>query len=561
MALFATSASAQDVAIKEGGDVPAVNGIARKSISRVSCGSINTALEASGTSRSKASSNAGKAAMPDEMIVVTPAGKLSDMYRTVSGFYVDGSGNVSQASADGYYSQVVEGDKGEVYIKEAFGFASFGTWIKGQKNAEGNVVFKFPQLVAEYIDPYSGTVEHYYAQAMNRQGNTFTVATDNEVVFTWKDGMLKKTDSNVLLGATNADGGWTGFGDLEASLSVFTDEASAPANPNKASKYLISYKDHEDINAQGYVYAIQEGSDFFIENLNKNVKNGWIRGSVSGGKVTFKKQYIGIDTENEAYAYFIPVSITKKSDGNGGVELSYEPADNVTFDYDETSGVLSTTADFLVNQGRNYPAPITVYQSARLSPSTEEALTPAAPEIIQFQRATQSLDSPGYISFKLPSKTVDGSILDVKKMYFRMYFDNTLYTFEDFWYYGLEATPYAGKTDIPATFTDEDVLSEPDFLVEGDTHLVTVFNNARFKEIGIQSVYKSGGETKESEITYYDDGAAGIGHVGADLIGSVKSVAYYDLSGCRVTNPVSGVYIKSEKMADGTVRTSKFVVK
>lgn len=39
----------------------------------------------------------------------------------------------------------------------------------------------------------------------------------------------------------------------------------------------------------------------------------------------------------------------------------------------------------------------------------------------------------------------------------------------------------------------------------------------------------------------------------------VVSTVYYDLNGCRVANPDKGIYVKSETLSDGTVRTSKIV--
>ncbi len=42
---------------------------------------------------------------------------------------------------------------------------------------------------------------------------------------------------------------------------------------------------------------------------------------------------------------------------------------------------------------------------------------------------------------------------------------------------------------------------------------------------------------------------------------SVVSVRYYDLSGRVVSNPERGIYVKSEMLSDGTVRTSKVVKK
>ncbi|MCH5217650.1 MAG: hypothetical protein J1F07_03730 [Muribaculaceae bacterium] len=47
--------------------------------------------------------------------------------------------------------------------------------------------------------------------------------------------------------------------------------------------------------------------------------------------------------------------------------------------------------------------------------------------------------------------------------------------------------------------------------------------------------------------------------VEADL--DVVSTTYFDLTGVRVANPTPGIFIKSEKLSDGTVRTSKVVVR
>ena len=41
----------------------------------------------------------------------------------------------------------------------------------------------------------------------------------------------------------------------------------------------------------------------------------------------------------------------------------------------------------------------------------------------------------------------------------------------------------------------------------------------------------------------------------------VVSVEYFDLTGCRVANPAGGIFIRSEKMADGSVKTSKVLLK
>ena len=57
-----------------------------------------------------------------------------------------------------------------------------------------------------------------------------------------------------------------------------------------------------------------------------------------------------------------------------------------------------------------------------------------------------------------------------------------------------------------------------------------------------------------------DGGSVGIGEA-VRQADRVKSVAYYDASGRRVSSPSGGLYIKSVTYADGTVKTYKVVLK
>lgn len=53
-------------------------------------------------------------------------------------------------------------------------------------------------------------------------------------------------------------------------------------------------------------------------------------------------------------------------------------------------------------------------------------------------------------------------------------------------------------------------------------------------------------------------GESGINEIGTDA--SVVARQYFDLTGRKVMNPSNGVFIKSEKLSDGTVRTSKVMI-
>ena len=86
-----------------------------------------------------------------------------------------------------------------------------------------------------------------------------------------------------------------------------------------------------------------------------------------------------------------------------------------------------------------------------------------------------------------------------------------------------------------------------------------------YTRIGVQAIYRAAGKEHRSSIIYSDGKevpvtpATGIRDAVAPKGEAVTT--YYDLSGRRVSKPTSGVYVKSERFADGTARQSKVILK
>lgn len=65
------------------------------------------------------------------------------------------------------------------------------------------------------------------------------------------------------------------------------------------------------------------------------------------------------------------------------------------------------------------------------------------------------------------------------------------------------------------------------------------------------------GTVKNSRKLYANQGTTGVGTVATDGVDTVVSSVYFDLNGRQIANPANGLYIRQDRMADGSLRASK----
>ena len=130
-----------------------------------------------------------------------------------------------------------------------------------------------------------------------------------------------------------------------------------------------------------------------------------------------------------------------------------------------------------------------------------------------------------------------------------MYVDDELFTFNPDEYMGLEES----MTDIPYSFVD----SNYDIQAYGANHSFTFFLTG-YERIGVQSIHKIGDEVAKSDIVYSDGTATAI-RTATQEDAECVSETYTDLSGRRVAVPSKGLYIRSMKMSDGSIRSMKIM--
>lgn len=499
------------------------------------------------------------------IIDAQPEGKLHDNLYFSGESYVDMMGYEAQLPFDGFWGKIVEApDNKTIYINDPIGAYNSDAWIKGERTTGDTIEVKLPQhFVHEEYDGMSSDAWLYklVPVKVEQDGETYTTfmpdSTSQTVKYVWRNDsivLVNTAQDSELLGMCTEAGEWYGYGDYIQQYTVFDQQPVAPKDETKATQMSITYYDSGQMCGR-IKKAVREGNDIYIAGLNENIPSGWAKGTISGNKATFSgHQYMGLDSVTASYAFFEPVSHSMVWDSEIGESIeNLTLADAITFDYDADKGTLSTDSTFVTNQGFKIFNQVFTYDGATLEPWTEKAATPLAVD------ASTMLYKPfseeygcGLLAFAPSEFDADGYILDANKLYYSIYLDDDVLTIDPDDY---TLFPYE-TTEIPFTYSD--ML---DFVNYAGMRQVHTFVTG-IDRIGVQMIYKGGGEVRKSAITYIsatDEDPSAVSNVAQT--GKVAGVTYTDLSGRRVSRPGKGLFIQTTRLADGTITTSKHLFK
>lgn len=499
------------------------------------------------------------------IIDAQPEGKLhANLYFSGESF-VDMMGYEAQLPFDGIWGKIVEApDNKTIYINNPIGAYYSDAWIKGERTTGDTIEVKLPQqFVHEEYDGMSNDAWLYklVPVKVEQDGETYTTfkpdSTSQTVKYVWRNDsivLVNTTQDSKLLGMCTEAGEWYGYGDYIQQYTVFDQQPVAPKDETKATQMSITYYD------SGQMYgrvkkAVREGNDIYIAGLNENIPSGWAKGTISGNKATFSgHQYMGLDTVTASYAFFEPVSRSMVWNSEIGDSIeNLTLADAITFDYDADKGTLSTDSTFVANQGYKMFNQVFTYDGATIEPWTEKAATPLAVDASTMSYMPFSEEyGYGLLAFAPSEFDADGYILDANKLYYSIYLDDDVLTIDPDDY---ALFPYE-TTEIPFTYSD--ML---DFVNYAGMWQVYTFVTG-IDRIGVQMIYKGGGEVRKSAITYIsatDEDLSAVSNVAQT--GKVAGVTYTDLSGRRVSRPGKGLFIQTTRLADGTITTSKRLFK
>lgn len=499
------------------------------------------------------------------IIDAQPEGKLHANFYFSGESFVNMMGYEAQLPFDGIWGKIVEApDNKTIYINNPIGAYYSDAWIKGERTTGDTIEVKLPQqFVHEEYDGMSNDAWLYklVPVKVEQDGETYTTfkpdSTSQTVKYVWRNDsivLVNTTQDSKLLGMCTEAGEWYGYGDYIQQYTVFDQQPVAPKDETKATQMSITYYD----SGQRYgrvKKVVREGNDIYIAGLNKNIPSGWAKGTISGNKATFSgHQYMGLDTVTASYAFFEPVSRSMVWDSEIGDSIeSLTLADAITFDYDADKGTLSTDSTFVANQGYKMFNQVFTYDGATIEPWTEKAATPLAVDASTMSYMPFSEEyGYGLLAFAPSEFDADGYILDANKLYYSIYLDDDVLTIDPDEY---KLFPYE-TTEIPFTYSD--ML---DFVNYAGMWQVYTFVTG-IDRIGVQMIYKGGGEVRKSAITYIsatDEDPSAVSNVAQT--GKVAGVTYTDLSGRRVSRPGKGLFIQTTRLADGTITTSKRLFK
>lgn len=499
------------------------------------------------------------------IIDAQPEGKLhANLYFSGESF-VDMMGYEAQLPFDGIWGKIVEApDNKTIYINNPIGAYYSDAWIKGERTTGDTIEVKLPQqFVHEEYDGMSTDAWLYklVPVKVEQDGETYTTfkpdSTSQTMKYVWRNDsivLVNTTQDSKLLGMCTEAGEWYGYGDYIQQYTVFDQQPVAPKDESEATQMSITYYD----SGQRYgrvKKVVREGNDIYIAGLNKNIPSGWAKGTISGNKATFSgHQYMGLDSVTASYAFFEPVSHNMVWDSEIGDSIeSLTLADAITFDYDADKGTLSTDSTFVANQGYKMFNQVFTYDGATIEPWTEKAATPLAVDASTMSYMPFSEEyGYGLLAFASSEFDADGYILDANKLYYSIYLDDDVLTIDPDDY---TLFPYE-TTEIPFTYSD--ML---DFVNYAGMWQVYTFVTG-IDRIGVQMIYKGGGEVRKSAITYIsatDEDPSAVSNVAQT--GKVAGVTYTDLSGRRVSRPGKGLFIQTTRLADGSITTSKRLFK
>ena len=438
-----------------------------------------------------------------DVITEQPAGELKTYQRSGGALYTYW-GYLFSTYQDGSAMQVVFAEDGKtVYLKDPVSQAIANTWVKGELSDDGKTLtMPLNQFIIFYPEVDYGLITAWVDVAMDENGNikavpnldiheaTFTIGDDGTISLNGSNG-----DVNSFIGSGigliyDDDLTWAGYLDWESEYTPFTDTPVALPEGAVLEDYSMSYEDSYGNAGGKMVKVAMMGNDVYVQGMSSLVPDGVMKGTLEDGNVIFPgNQYLGVG--NSMFLYMVGMD----SDVDGEDPTAFG---DLNFSIDEETHTMSTYAILGIAAGGNLQE---YYGQPNIAPYADHAATPANPEVIDFIDQGE-LGGYNYGSFNVPTVDTEGNFINPNDLYYRIYFDDDeLFTFGPDEY--PEITEY--MSDVPYYFTDG-----YDFGVGGST---IYFYETGFQRVGIQSVFRGGGEEHVSDIVYMEltDGSAPVG--------------------------------------------------
>ncbi|MCH5228839.1 MAG: hypothetical protein J1F12_02445 [Muribaculaceae bacterium] len=456
---------------------------------------------------------------------------------------------------EGYYTILIYGEDDTVYFYDIMPDSGFGTYTVGTIS-EDAITVELPQLMYYYEDYGYGYLltllkldKNGEYQAYEGNAN-FLVYDDGDIVLELPEG----DEDEYMLGLVYTD-------DYSDAGLGYTSLVFSPLDeqPNTMPEGLETETYYFNDGIYGLPMQIAvDNNKLYLEGLCSDMAPYTvIVADLEGNKATISQdQFLGF------YYMYYPV-YTKCVIEEDGEYVLADASAVCTLELDWENNYITYAEDspllFIMATTEEGPFDIVLYENFVIQNQDNFSGTPKNPRNLLF--TDENLDYYGYYSFffTVPNVSTEGNVLNNEDLYYKVYVDGDLFTFEEdydnYYYFGF------GKGDeVPFNFTNGD-----DFYIYSGGMREVGFYFDTMKTLGVQTVYKYDNNLTQSDIVTLNLATGEITEEPAGIESifdsEIKSVSYYDLSGRKIANPEKGIYIIRATKADGSVVAKKAIIR
>jgi hypothetical protein len=478
----------------------------------------------------------------EDIINYQPDGKQVLYNRSGDAYYYFW-GYIFNMSVEDAVGNVVFGDDNTVFIKNIITQYSTNTWVMGTISGS-TITIPFPQKVMnyegyDYFVVYGALNDDLSVVPANGPLTLeYDAATGN---ITTKAGSAFES-GDELIALVNDEGNWAGYADWNLNLTKNTDELVEAPEGLSVETYSLMADDYSGSLVQvGFA-----GDEVYVQGIDKNLPDTWVKGTLSGDKVTFKSgQYVGADEVAGYHQYLMSATTEEAYDPTYNqyyTEYTLTDAD-IVFSYDAATKTLSESSTFLLNAGKTDVNYLYAFDKAKMTPFTEVAATPVTPVVNQLFEGGVSYFYEGYgwgyLDFDIKTSDTDGNYILPEKLSYAIWVrvngeeKQLSLSWND--YRNLEVET---MTEVPFDYNDG-----------WDIYASGLNRNVYYYVIGpeaygVQAIYRGLGEERRSEIAWAD-----VMELGAEVQPEAATPAYPDVDPADQGGPISyGYYTGDEEV-------------
>jgi len=450
---------------------------------------------------------------------------------------------------DGVKSQVViNNETNKVYIQNMATAFSYGGWLEASVTDDGLLKFANPQ---PYYKDKDGNIYYVGLCTVDTDGSVYADNDTKYFYMSYDKATGQIWNDSIEICLSNEDGGVFSY-NYCYDYTPFTDELITPPADLAVQPYVLYYETNYKYDYPMMVYVATDGKDFYFKGFSEYSPEGWVKGTLDGDSVVCENfQYVGMYKELY-FLYAKGAYLTGLDESGYGI---FKNKDSFNFAYDPSDQSLISPNGILIclgnKLGNSYCSSIT---SQTMYPFYQKVATPATPD----PRAWNDFSDydMGYgMTYVIPVEDVDGNYINPDSLYYRVWVDDTIFTFHKPFYYYIED----GTQILPSKWNDSQRISGL-----GSYH--SLWLEKTCNTIGFQSIYIVNGTARYSDIATYTVAtgeittrSSSINDVATETNRQVVDVRYYDLTGRQLAQPTTGITIESVTYSDGTHESTKIL--